>query len=62
MNQNEILEKIENMPAAELSKLFCEALDEAGIEYEVGKSDIKFSGLSIDDHLHTLHKKENKYV
>ena len=46
MNQNEILEKIENMPAAELSKLFCEALDEAGIEYERGKANIKFSGLS----------------
>lgn len=49
MNQKELLEKIENMSPSELSKLFCEALDEAGVEYEIRKTNIKFSGLIIDE-------------
>ena len=44
-----VIDKINSIEPAELSKLFCDALDESGIKYEIGKCNINFSGLSVDD-------------
>lgn len=49
MNIEQILRKIDQMAPAALSELVCTALDDAGVEYVRGRSDITFSGLSADD-------------
>ena len=46
---DKVIGKINSMEPAELSKLFCDALDESGIKYEIGKCNINFNGLSVDD-------------
>lgn len=42
MKKEELFERIENMSPEELSRLFCEALDESDIPYETGVSRIAF--------------------
>lgn len=45
MNDKQIFEMIDTMDPALLSQLFCEALDESGIEYQIGETNIVFPNL-----------------
>ena len=45
MNDKQIFDMIDTMDPAILSQLFCEALDESGIEYQIGDTDIVFPNL-----------------
>lgn len=45
MTIEQIFEKIEQMSFVDLSRLICESLDNAEVEYTKGKSDINFGGL-----------------
>lgn len=49
MRPDEVMARVEKMDPAELSKLLCDALDAAGIKYIVGKANINFAGLSVEE-------------
>lgn len=48
LDEKKILERIRTMPAEELARIMQEALDEAGIPYEIKSGGIIFNGLPPD--------------